>query len=201
MGRNFTGTRCAREFRTRNYIVTGWGEMHCRKAPRQLASNESIVSQDTGVEKVDLSEGTAQPKIVQPRTDRAELPANGWSSSCSCWCSVETRGNVAPESTSDRYSYPSSRTATPILVSARAPVPDSWAGATGLTTRSMWPRQRTRMFSPSVISDGMRSVISISEPSRSDASVKKKTPRELTSWVKPTPSSEAPHCRRESGRR
>ena len=73
--------------------------------------------------------------------------------------------------------------------------------AEGLTTRKMRPRQRTDMLSPRVISEGMRSVISTSAPSASGASVKKNTPRELRSWVNPTPSKEAAGCRRESGRR
>ncbi len=54
---------------------------------------------------------------------------------------------------------------------------------------------------PRVISDGIRSVSSISEPSVSGALVKKKTPRELRSWVNPTPSREVPGWRNESGRR
>jgi hypothetical protein len=57
------------------------------------------------------------------------------------------------------------------------------------------------MLSPRVISEGIRSVISISAPAVSGASVKKKAPRELRSWVNPTPSREVAGWRRESGRR
>jgi hypothetical protein len=57
------------------------------------------------------------------------------------------------------------------------------------------------MLSPKVISEGIRRVISISVPSVSGESVKKKTPRELRSCVKPTPSREAVGWRRERGRR
>jgi len=54
-------------------------------------------------------------------------------------------------------------------------------GAAGRITRKMRPRQRTGMLSPKVISEGIRSVSSISAPSLKGASVKKKTPRELKS--------------------
>jgi hypothetical protein len=46
------------------------------------------------------------------------------------------------------------------------------------------------MLSPRVISEGIRSVISISAPAVRAASVKKKTPLELTSWVNPMPSTD-----------
>src|SRR5580692_2691784 len=55
------------------------------------------------------------------------------------------------------------------------------------------------MFSPSVISEGIFNDSSISEPSVTGASVKKKTPRELRSCVNPTPSTEVPGWRSESG--
>jgi hypothetical protein len=57
------------------------------------------------------------------------------------------------------------------------------------------------MFSPKVISEGILNESSISEPSVTGASVKKKTPRELRSWVNPTPSMEVPGWRNESGSR
>jgi hypothetical protein len=41
------------------------------------------------------------------------------------------------------------------------------------------------MLSPRVISEGMVKVNSTLDPSARSASVKKKSPRELTSWVKP----------------
>ena len=94
----------------------------------------------------------------------------------------------------------SKRTATPIFVSAGADPAASRAPA-GRTTRNTWPRQRTGMFSPSVISEGIFNESSISEPSVTAASVKKKTPRELRSWVNPTPSTEVPGWRSESGSR
>ena len=58
----------------------------------------------------------------------------------------------------------------------------------GLTMRRTRPRQRTRIFSPSVISEGISNVSSISAPSLNATSVNRKTPRELRSWVKPSPS-------------
>ena len=48
---------------------------------------------------------------------------------------------------------------------SRACASEVAAGAEGRTTRKMRPRQRTGMLSPRVISEGMRSVSSISAPS------------------------------------
>src|SRR5581483_60287 len=67
-----------------------------------------------------------------------------------------------------RYSYPSSRTATPILLSV--PV-EELARGIGTDTRSTRPRQRTGIASPSVISEGIRKVTSISAPSFRSRSV------------------------------
>ncbi len=68
-------------------------------------------------------------------------------------------------------------------------------------TRNTRPRQRTGMFSPNVISEGILSVISTTEPSCRGASVKKNTPRELRSCVKPWPSIAVATSRTKSGSR
>jgi hypothetical protein len=56
------------------------------------------------------------------------------------------------------------------------------------------------MFSPKVISDGMLKVSSISAFSVSAISVNKNAPRELRSWVNPTPSAAVATSRKDTGK-
>lgn len=114
-------------------------------------------------------------------------------------CNAETRRKSAgPSSAAGRYSYSLKQTATPILGG-----PDfASAGplSAALTVLSTRPRQRTCIVSPRVTSEGIFKVSSISVSSRNAISVKKKTPRELRSWVNPNPSVEVSTWRTETGR-
>jgi hypothetical protein len=56
------------------------------------------------------------------------------------------------------------------------------------------------MLSPRVISEGIFNVSSISDPALIAMSVKKKAPRELTSCVKPNPSTAVETSRKETGK-
>src|SRR5580704_13078670 len=99
-------------------------------------------------------------------------------------CNAEIRRKSAELfSTPGRYSYPFRQTATPILVFSGlvSPADDFQLVSAAFSTRRTRPRQRTRIFSPRVISEGMFKVSSISAPSVSPMSVNKKAPRELRS--------------------
>ena len=68
------------------------------------------------------------------------------------------------------------------------------------STRKTRPRQRTRMFSARVISDGITRVISMASASAIGKSVWNSAPLALKFCVKPDPSRSLPATRTETGK-
>jgi hypothetical protein len=139
-------------------------------------------------------ERTKRPRHKNRNQDRKKLRAAPWrsplSSSWGCSCNAEIRLELDdPLAASGRNSYPSNCTAT----TNPPPVPDE-------TTRKTLPRQRTRMLSARVISDGITRVISMASASAIGKSVWNNAPLALKFCVYPHPSRSLPATRTETGK-